>query len=213
MPLGVFSVIGIGMTQRKLKVFVLLPVGFFIINNLRQTSFSDFDSFAMLWLGLFVAALFVLFNYLLKATTPFGRKLIDEIEGFKLYLSTAEQHRLNALHPAKKTPELFENLLPYAIALGVENEWSEQFTEILVRSAVQQATYRPGWYSGNRTGFKPTSRGFALGSGLQTGDWPAVSHPRPPRPAFLRVVSPVEVGEGGRPHITLFQIRWYYKRP
>jgi len=58
---------------------------------------------------------------------------MDQIEGFTMYLSVAEKERLELLHPPEKTPELFEKYLPYAFALDVENEWSEQFAEVLAR--------------------------------------------------------------------------------
>ena len=51
-----------------------------------------------------------------------------EIEGFKQYLSVAEEDRLEYLNPPEKTPELFEKFLPYAIALNVENTWAKRFT-------------------------------------------------------------------------------------
>ena len=51
---------------------------------------------------------------------PDGRKLMDQIEGFRQYLDVAEESRLEYLNPPKKTPELFEKFLPYAIALDCE---------------------------------------------------------------------------------------------
>ena len=89
----------------------------------------------------------VLFYHLLKAPTLSGRRIMDEIEGFKLYLSVAEQARLNTLNPPDKTPELFEKYLPYALALDVENEWSEQFADVLT-AAGAGGGYQPAWYSG-----------------------------------------------------------------
>src|SRR5690606_28160967 len=87
--------------------------------------------------------------YLMKAHTPFGRQLMDKIEGFKLYLSTAEQNRLNIMHPPQMTPELFEAYLPYALALGVENKWSEQFATYLKQASLDPQDYQPTWYSGH----------------------------------------------------------------
>jgi uncharacterized membrane protein YgcG len=95
-----------------------------------------------------MAFLHVLFCYLLKAPTLKGRKVMDQIEGFKMYLSVAEKDRLNLLNPPEKTPELFEKYLPYALALDVENEWSEQFAEVLDRAQVDGRPYSPSWYSG-----------------------------------------------------------------
>jgi len=119
---------------------------------------------AALFLG-GIAFLNALFYHLLKAPTLAGRKIMDLIEGFKLYLSVAEQERLNLLNPPEKTPELFEKYLPYALALDVENEWSEQFADVLAQSAVAGRGYSPHWYSGRSWDSTGTS-GFAdsLGS-------------------------------------------------
>jgi uncharacterized membrane protein YgcG len=95
-----------------------------------------------------MAFLDVLFYHLLKAPTFKGRKVMDQIEGFKMYLGVAEKDRLNMLNPSEKTPELFERYLPYALALDVENEWSEQFAEVLARAQVDGRSYSPSWYSG-----------------------------------------------------------------
>jgi len=89
----------------------------------------------------------VLFYHLLKAPTLSGRKVMDEIEGFKLYLSVAEEERLNLLNPPDKTAQLFEKYLPYAMALDVENEWSEHFAGVLAE-AEMGGEYCPTWYTG-----------------------------------------------------------------
>ena len=90
-----------------------------------------------------------LFYRVLKAPTLTGRRIMDQIEGFKLYLSVAEKERLGVLHPPDKTPELYEKYLPFALALDVEHQWSEQFADML--AAVREDTnvdYSPNWYSG-----------------------------------------------------------------
>ena len=87
----------------------------------------------------FVIALFLLsammlnylFFHLLKAPTGAGRKVLDEIEGFKRFLSATEKDRMNMLNPSDRTPQLFEKYLPYALALDVEQQWSEQFADVL----------------------------------------------------------------------------------
>ena len=87
----------------------------------------------------------ITFYYLLKAPTRTGRVIMDQIEGFRLYLSVAERERLNFIHPPQETPRLFEKYLPYALALDVEQQWAEQFAELFARSE----EYTPEWYSGN----------------------------------------------------------------
>ena len=110
----------------------------------------------------------VVFFYLLRAPTEPGRKLLDQIDGFRMYLATAEEDRLNVLHPPEKTPELFERYLPYALALDCENEWNAKFATVLAAAAAAGAA-APLWYSGShwdagRTG----SFTGSLGSGLSS---------------------------------------------
>jgi uncharacterized membrane protein YgcG len=106
----------------------------------------------MIWLGALALAAIVLnvaFHYLLKAPTQAGRQYLDQIEGFRMYLSVAEKDRLNLENPPERTPALFEKFLPYALALGVEQKWSEQFAAVLAAAGVGGTAYAPGWYSGN----------------------------------------------------------------
>ena len=79
---------------------------------------------------------------------------MDEIEGLKMYLETAEETRLNMTEVPPMTVERFERLLPFAIALGVEKPWSEHFEAELGRHAVADAPdhYAPTWYHGGSIG-------------------------------------------------------------
>jgi hypothetical protein len=51
----------------------------------------------------------------LRMFTPEGAQIASELDGFRMYMKTAEEHRLNILTPPERTLELFEKLLPYAI--------------------------------------------------------------------------------------------------
>jgi len=95
-----------------------------------------------------MVAINCLFHYLLKAPTHAGRKLMDQIEGFKMFLSAVEKDRLNMLNPPRLTPQLFEKYLPYALALDVEQRWSEQFADALAQAGERAPAYSPTWYSG-----------------------------------------------------------------
>jgi uncharacterized membrane protein len=111
----------------------------------------------------------ILFYHLLRARTLAGRATMDSIEGFKMYLATAEKDEIRAMGAPAQTPQLFEKYLPYAIALDVENAWAEKFTDVLSRSGIDGSGYSPVWYSGtsfNRIGMV----GFAsaMGSSLSS---------------------------------------------
>ncbi len=111
-------------------------------------------SFVMPIFLLAAMAVNYLFFHLLKAPTLAGRRLLDEIEGFKRFLAATEQGRLNTLNPADRTPQLFEKYLPYALALDVEQQWAEQFSGIIDKAAAAGETgqYHPVWYSGSSWG-------------------------------------------------------------
>jgi uncharacterized membrane protein YgcG len=110
-------------------------------------AFSTMTSpFAVMALLVIIFINFI-FYHIIKAPTLYGRKIMDQIEGFKLYLSVAEKEGLNMRNPPEKTPELFEKYLPFALALDVENAWSEKFAEVLAQAQTQHG-YSPTWYSG-----------------------------------------------------------------
>lgn len=88
----------------------------------------------------FVSATVFFFGRILPARTERGARLAEVIEGLAMYLGTAERHRLALLNPPEETPELFEKLLPYALALGTAETWANSFSDILER-----AKYVPGW--------------------------------------------------------------------
>ena len=95
----------------------------------------------------------LLFRHLLEAPTPLGREVLDQIEGYRLYLSVAERERLNLLTAEPEmTLESFEHHLPYAMALGVEEEWSSRFLAAARPAVLTQAERQPGWY--RSTGFR-----------------------------------------------------------
>ena len=89
------------------------------------------------------------FAFIMRAPTLRGRKLLDDMLGFKDYLEIAEKEELNLRNPPQKTPELFEAFLPFALALGVDQQWSERFASVFasIRSPNGEA-YQPSWYNG-----------------------------------------------------------------
>lgn len=81
----------------------------------------------------------MLFRRLLPAYTAEGRKLEDEVEGLRQYLSVAEKDDLARLKLPPRTPQEFAKFLPYALALDVEETWANAFTAVLGAAAVAQA--------------------------------------------------------------------------
>lgn len=90
------------------------------------------------------AAIIMIFAFIMPARTKKGADAKDAILGLKMYLSVAEKDRINFHNAPEKTPERFEKLLPYAMALGVESQWAKQFEGIYNRN--------PSWYGDSSGG-------------------------------------------------------------
>jgi uncharacterized membrane protein YgcG len=119
-----------------------------------------------------VMVMHALFVFLLRAPTPAGRHVMDEIEGFRMYLGTAERDRLGLMKSPALTPEVFEMFLPYAFALGVENGWCKRFEREFPQLHEGEGAYQPGWYSGRLSGASAMSH---ISSGLSGGLSNAIS--------------------------------------
>jgi len=114
--------------------------------------------------GILSGAILAGFALLMPKRSQRGVDAKDDIEGLKVYMDVAEKDRIKMLQspdapyaaqadaPAQ-TVELFEKLLPYAIVLGVEQQWAKKFESIY--------TVPPDWYSGNWTAF---NAGYLVGS-------------------------------------------------
>jgi uncharacterized membrane protein YgcG len=93
-----------------------------------------------------------LFARLVRAPTKDGRALLDQIEGLKLYLSVAERDELQRMPGPGAPPVLdakrYERLLPFAVALEVEDAWTAKFTAAVGAAAAAAATSGISWYQG-----------------------------------------------------------------
>jgi len=83
-----------------------------------------------------------LFKVLLKRYSAEGQLLRTQVEGYRLYLSMAEEGPLRSLAAPSPSRELFERHLPFAMALDVEEAWAGRFADQLGSS------YAPDWYQG-----------------------------------------------------------------
>ena len=70
-------------------------------------------------------------NRLIGRPTQLGANRAPEMEGFFQYLTMGETDELRSVHPLNKTPEVYQEYLPYAVALDIEDIWGEKFSEVL----------------------------------------------------------------------------------
>ncbi len=86
------------------------------------------------------SALVAVFGLFMPKKTKKGVEAREHILGLKEYLKVAEKERLKFHNAPEKSPKHFEELLPYAMVLGVEKEWAKQFKDIYQE--------QPDWYQG-----------------------------------------------------------------
>ena len=70
--------------------------------------------------------IFILSKYLPKKTRK-GVLCYEKVLGYKMFLDATEKDRLKTMYGPKDYSGVFEKHLPYAIAMGVEESWIEQF--------------------------------------------------------------------------------------
>lgn len=135
------------------RLFRFAVIGFIAINLLATLGqFASFSSFSINTAGLAAISIIginIIFAMLMRAPTIQGRKVMDQIDGFRMYLETAEKNRLNFSGEPAMSVSRFETILPFAIALGVEKPWADRFQNDLSRNAIAgtQGTYQPIWYA------------------------------------------------------------------
>ncbi|HEY6642833.1 DUF2207 domain-containing protein [Povalibacter sp.] len=134
---------------------------------------------AIIGIGVLCVITLVVFSFLVRAPTVEGRRLMDEVEGLKLYLSVAERDELARVSGPGEAPQLdakrYEMLLPYAVALDVEEAWTRKFTLAVGAAAAAAAANNIGWYRGggvNDLGSFANAIGSSLSSQIASSSTP-----------------------------------------
>ncbi|MBC7581404.1 DUF2207 domain-containing protein [Aeromicrobium sp.] len=147
------------------NIWFVIAVALFLV------AFYGFNAIGIVFtISLVVSASIVfIFAVLMPSRTAKGAAAKDAAEGLRVYLNTAEKDRIAMLQSPSapyapqsaepsKTVELFEKLLPYAMVLGVEQQWARQFESIY--------TTPPDWYSGNWSTFSVVHLASSLASSV-----------------------------------------------
>jgi uncharacterized membrane protein len=119
-------------------IFLGVAIG---VGGSALADYRGLSPLAFIVAGLLTALIMVAFGYFMPARTLAGARALEKVLGFEEFLSRVEGDRLERV---VKTPELFETCLPYAMAFGVEKQWSKAFADIY--------TTPPTWYAGSNFG-------------------------------------------------------------
>ncbi len=105
--------------------------------------------------GILSGIIIVSFGWFMPSRTVRGTRELEKVLGFQEFLSRVESDRLDRV---VKTPQMFEQFLPYAMALGVEDTWAKAFEGIYKEP--------PQWYTGPAGVhvFRPSSFTSSLGA-------------------------------------------------
>ena len=113
---------------------VLTAVPFVILQLLSWGSIVD--SIGLLFAaGIIALIIVVLFARIMPAKSLKGVRTKVEILGLQEFITRVDADRLKRM-----PPDTFEKILPYAMALGIENHWAKQFQGIVQNP--------PTWYVG-----------------------------------------------------------------
>jgi uncharacterized membrane protein YgcG len=121
-----------------------------------------------------------LFYRWLEAPSVKGQQLLDVLVGYRDYLQLAEREVLERAGGAPAMSiELYELHLPYAMALGVEEQWSARFASALEAGLVDPSLreYQPDWYQARNSFSSPSTFGSALASSLVSASASASTPP------------------------------------
>ena len=94
---------------------------------------------SFLCLVFYIVALWGLDYYikLIPNVTPLGRDIFEYLNGFKKYIKTAEVNRFAASNPMDEE-RIFCEYLPYAYAMGLQNQWIKKFTNTLSQATIDK---------------------------------------------------------------------------
>jgi uncharacterized membrane protein len=119
-----------------------IAIGFFVfLAGAKVASTLGMAPLTFAVAAILTAAIICAFGWFMPAHTEQGSRALEGVLGFEDFLVHVESDRFNRMI---KTPEMFEKFLPFAMALGVEKNWSRAFQGIM--------TQPPQWYRGSSYG-------------------------------------------------------------
>jgi len=128
-------------------MFGVLTAVFLIWGGNMYAKNSGMAPLSFIVAGVLTGAIIAGFGWFMSARTIPGARALEQLLGFKDFLEHVESDRFNRMI---KTPEMFEKFLPFAMALGVEKNWSKAFQGIYTQPPqwYQGGTFGPGFYPG-----------------------------------------------------------------
>jgi uncharacterized membrane protein YgcG len=127
---------------------------------------SGFNSQLLLIILMTIMSFFAIyFTATIKEYTPYGKKLVGEVEGFRNFIETAKTDEMEMIF--KEDPSYFYDILPFAMVLRLTNIWERKVADLSLE--------QPDWYI-SHSGFRASSFGRSMARSLtQTTSTPSSS--------------------------------------
>lgn len=135
-----------GVSPERRNFFVALALGVVLV--VLWAALGESVSWVWATMLLLYAGLNIGFAFVMKAPTPQGRRVLDDIAGFRIHLRRLSAAMAAATEDDEQAIATFESYLAYAMALDMENEWGRRFQAALQQDVESAARYIPHWYRG-----------------------------------------------------------------
>ena len=119
-------------------VFWLVFIWFFMVSALSSVSMSYRRTAIETAVFLLSLLLSMLLAASIERRSAYADEVLSSVMGYREFLEKAEKDRIEKL--SSEDPEFFYHVLPYAMAMGVEDRWVRAFSGIYVQPA--------RWYHG-----------------------------------------------------------------
>ena len=141
------EMIKLGFLEQRLNRVIqaaAFPVTMFLVMFFGPYLGIFLDGYAVLFIILFILSLVIGILLGMERRTTLGYEALQYLKGFKDFLETTEKDRYAFHNAPEKSPEIFMEYLPYAIAFGVEKQWAKVFEDLDISD--------PDWYVGDGVG-------------------------------------------------------------
>ncbi|CDM69822.1 putative secreted protein [Clostridium bornimense] len=127
----------------KLRIRLIVFIGTLLISSISIISlYSIAIPFQYIVVTIILSYINILISGLMPSKSQYAIETIENILGFKKFVTIAEKERLETL--VDENAKYFYDILPYAQVLGVTSTWCDKFKDITMEPST--------WYYSNTTG-------------------------------------------------------------
>jgi uncharacterized membrane protein len=135
-----------GFTAERRTLLIMVGLGIVLVISWVTLAMSLGWAWAALLL--LYAGINIGFAHIMKAPTPQGRRMLDEIAGFRIHLRKLSAAVASSAEDDEQALANFEPYLAYAMALDMETGWGRRLDTAVQQGVENAARFIPHWYRG-----------------------------------------------------------------